>query len=552
MVRPLFAHVCAIAGLIILAVIYAWPLLSKLTVSIPATPPFADVTEYVWSTGWVAEALTHHKSLFYTDALFFPFGADLRLNTFGLLQGLLAFPVTRILGVVGAYNLVLVATLAMNGIAGYLLAFDVVRNVQASFISSFLFMLTAPVLQHIILGRSALGSMWLVAGSLLAFRRTIARPSARNALLLGVLLIGALVTDFQILLFCTLWLVLYCLALLVKLRFRFFGRSQVFFLCLAAVEVGLVFMALYAPVFSARSLSNYPQPSLRDMSVYSFGWWDFVMPDSIPYVYGYEFGVMVFLAVATFRWRGEYRLWLIGALFFAVLALGPFLRPTKVPLPFAGFSFLPGLGQFRTPYRMMMPAQIGLMIVAGSVLLHWLPRVRSTSLSWIFAGTLAIACLLQASSFQPFYTQVYPDYSFYHRVAREPGEFTLLEVPFGIRSGLERIGNGGEVVQYYQHIHRKRLLNGSMARVPSRVFQYYREQPALVCLSGKSAGVTDSELDYSFADVLGWSNARYVLLHRRLMTGDEYVRIMSFLNRQVRVKPIGEENDLVIYQVTSN
>ena len=47
----------------------------------------------------------------------------------------------------------------------------------------------------------------------------------------------------------------------------------------------------------------------------------------------------------------------------------------------------------------------------------------------------------------------------------------------GVRSGIERIGSGGEVLSYYQHIHGKPLVNGMIARVPSSVFEAYRASP---------------------------------------------------------------------------
>src|SRR5262245_20988413 len=112
-VGTLYPHLCAVTALLALAIVYAWPLLSKMTVSVPGIPEFADVAAYVWSTDWVTKALSTHKALLYTDGLFFPFGADLRLNTSGLLQGLMAYPIRPLLGVVGAYNFVLVLTLAL-------------------------------------------------------------------------------------------------------------------------------------------------------------------------------------------------------------------------------------------------------------------------------------------------------------------------------------------------------------------------------------------------------------------------------------------------------
>ena len=62
-------HLVALGCLAIVAALYAWPLLSNLTTSIPGQPDFADVTEYVWNTGWVRHALTSDDALLYTEAL---------------------------------------------------------------------------------------------------------------------------------------------------------------------------------------------------------------------------------------------------------------------------------------------------------------------------------------------------------------------------------------------------------------------------------------------------------------------------------------------------
>jgi hypothetical protein len=50
----------------------------------------------------------------------------------------------------------------------------------------------------------------------------------------------------------------------------------------------------------------------------------------------------------------------------------------------------------------------------------------------------------------------------------EPDRFTLPEVPVGVRSGLERIGDGAEVLQYYPHVHGS--LNAMAARLPTTIF----------------------------------------------------------------------------------
>ena len=51
--------------------------------------------------------------------------------------------------------------------------------------------------------------------------------------------------------------------------------------------------------------------------------------------------------------------------------------------------------------------------------------------------------MLVEVNLHPFALQVYPVYSVYEQIARETGDFAILEVPVGVRSGFTRFGNGG-------------------------------------------------------------------------------------------------------------
>ncbi len=542
-------HLYAVLGLVLLAAIYTWPLLSRLTTSIPATPEFEDVTEYVWNIRWVAQALTTEKQLLYSDALFVPSGVDLRFGTFGLLQGLLAFPFTSLLGVVGAFNLILFATLVFNGWAGYALAYHFTKRPPASFLAAALFMLNGAILAHLTLGRYSLSSLWLVAGALLFLDKTVEQPNKKTALLLAAFVTAALLTDFQILLFSLLWIMVYGFGRLLKDRAALFSRARMLALGLSIALPALVFLLLYAPAFTQTALREYPQPGLEDVAFYSNTWSDFFTPDSATYIFGLELGILASASLVVFRGKGESGFWLAGVGFFLLLTLGPYLKPTEIPLPFIALTHFEPLRQFRTPYRLGMPAQIGLMMVAALVLARWLPRLGRWG--WPLAAGVAVLHLLAITALLPFPVQTYPDYDFYHQISAEPGEFTLLEVPFGVRSGLQRIGSGGEVVQYYQHIHGKRLLSGSVARLPSSVFDFYRSHPALVFLSGEQTEFDQALLGLDFADILGWSNTRYVLLHRELLTPERAGALETFLDSQPGLERVGNENDLVIYRVIS-
>jgi hypothetical protein len=432
------------------------------------------------------------------------------------------------------------------------------------------------LLFHFRVGRPSFACLWIVMGAMLALRWLLARPSVLSSLALGAFLVAALLTDFQMVLYTAIWLGLYLVGYVVE---RLGEKSQIpspksqignseskiqnlkskisnlqspisnlqFVALLGAVVVFAVpFFLVFYP-----ALANSPvaAPDLVGMQAYSYRYWDLVTPALIPLIYGYELLVGAVAAVFLFRQRGAYRFWLLAALFIYLLSLGPFLQPLRVYLPFAAFSLWPPLRQFRTPYRLAAPAVIGLGMVAAMVLAYLWPRFRSRPLMVVIVLVVVGGRLLYAMVHDPLIVQVYPSYTIYEQIAAEPGDFALLEVPFGVRSGLAAIGEGGEVLQYYQATHGKRLLNGMIARLDPAVFEFYQQRPSLMLLSGAAVEEPAAMVDQDFAEVLQWSNSRYVLVHGRLLMTEQQERIMAFLGRQPQLERVGQESDLVIYRV---
>jgi hypothetical protein len=521
--------VAALGLLAAVTIVYAWPLLAHVSTAIPGGPTDRDVATMVWNVGWVHHALMSGAPLLRSDDVLVPFGADLRLHTYGLLQGLLAAPLAATLGVVAAFNLMLVGTLLLNGVLLYALVARLSGSPPAALVAATCFMLAGSLLDQLRVGRPTFASLWIVVAAILVMRSLLERPRLWHGAALGALLLIALLTDFQIVLFCGLWL-----ALIGGYRVRIRHLAP---LALAGVLAAIPFAVLFLPALSA---DDYPRPTPGDMQEYSFRVWDYLDPQVVPHAYGFELGLAALAAL--FVRRG--RLWLVGGLVFLVLALGPFLQPTQVPLPFAALSLWPPLAQFRTPYRLAMPAVLGLAVVLGLVL-AWLFARWPVSIRIGAAGALVAARLLVAVVQDPLATQTYPTYATYTRLAAEPGRLTLLEVPFGVRSGLERIGDGGEVLEYYQPIHGKPLLNGMIARLPRVVFEAYRGHAALRFLSGEPVAASPDD----FAEVLRWTNVGYVVLHRDLLDGEQLARIEAFLNGQPGLERQPSEPGLVVFTV---
>lgn len=538
-------HLIAVFCLSAIGLIYFAPLLSQFQNAVPGRTELTDVTEYVWSVGWVQYALDRDVSLFETDLLFVPFTADLHLNTQQLLQSLAAYPFINSLGVVGAFNLVLIASFVLNGILAYGFVYSMIRHSPAALISAVCLMLSCALVWHFGVGRSALPALWIVIANLWCFKDLLETPHWLKGVGLGLLLLTASFTDLHILLFSILWLVLFLANhLFTKSTF---GAGGVLSLLIAFLVGGVPFTLYYLPSLISAAESGYAVPRLEDMAFYSFQFKNFANTDAIPFIYGYDFLFAVVGALVVFRWQGEYRFWLLASLFILSLTLGPYLKPYEdVPLPYSAISLWTPAMQFRTPYRFVMPALIGWSVTTGFLMSRWLAHAQNWK-GWLLVILLAGIRLGYTANLVPLETQTYPDYRFYESIRAETGDFALLEVPFGIRSGLDAIGNGGERFQYYQHIHNKRLLNGSLSRLPVSVFEFYRSLPALLFLAGESVP-EQGILPRDFAGILKSSNIKYVIVHRSYLTEEQAEQIEAFLEAQPQLKLFTIEGDLIVYQ----
>jgi hypothetical protein len=86
-----------------------------------------DTAQQVWFLAWVPFSLAHGHSLFYSNWVLYPSGANLMDNTAMTLLGVIAAPVTVLFGPVAAYNLVLRAGFTLSALAMFVVVRRLVR-----------------------------------------------------------------------------------------------------------------------------------------------------------------------------------------------------------------------------------------------------------------------------------------------------------------------------------------------------------------------------------------------------------------------------------------
>lgn len=195
---------------------------------------------------------------------------------------------------------------------------------------------------------------------------------------------------------------------------------------------------------------------------------------SIPWV------AIVVLAVAWWRgWKAP-RWWVGLAVFFGLLALGPFIvidgLNTHVPGPWAFLRYVPVVSLARTPARFTAVLVLAISVLVACAL-TWIGRQypRRRRLIVGVVGALLLAELLPAP--MQLYSAAIP--RLYDRIAQDPDDVSVLELPFGYRDGASNVGDFNARTLFFQTAHGKTLMGGYLSRVSHAQIAEMRRAPAV-------------------------------------------------------------------------
>jgi hypothetical protein len=190
--HPVTVQLAILAGFIAAGIAVSWPRATYLAGRLPAT---RDAGSYVWGFWWVARQVEHLGNPWFTRSIAAPAGAQLGLHALMPLPGLLMMPVTIAFGPSASYNLL---SVLMPGLMCYAM-YRVGRlwlPSQAGAIAAGAFFGLSSMLAwrswyHLNL---AAGALFLPLALEAAVRLT-RRPGWRRAVLVGLVVAAALLTD---------------------------------------------------------------------------------------------------------------------------------------------------------------------------------------------------------------------------------------------------------------------------------------------------------------------------------------------------------------------
>jgi hypothetical protein len=538
----------------------AMPGIVKLQAGNDIQPAEFDI--FFWNLWWVRHAIFDlHVSPLYTNFVAYPFVSPLAGHTLALLWGILSAPFQMIFGLISTFNAIMVLTFVLAGVAMYAFVRKHVQHASVALLAGVIFAFTPAMIQRASVGHLDKLSIFWLPLCLLLWDKVIETRRWTWAIITGLCLYLSWLTDFQQTMWALLLLGPYVIYTLTKpqshgdtennTRLRVSVSPWLVVIMLA----GLIVPALFAPLpqlLEANQL-NYPPARVEDTAYFAFQVQHLLTrSDNGDFTIGLLLPLLALISIPFIRRDGERWFWLIVAAICFILALGPFIEigGTRIDLPYTLLHRLLG-DQYRTPMRFMTPAVLALTMLICLTLDRavfrwkwlidrvWVPRVLVAGLMVLFVWDYDLL--------KPFPITTMPDYQAYRSIAQEPDDFTVLELPIGVRTGFAVVGRG-ETLQYYAPFHQHPTPTGYLSRLPNEVLDRFYHDPLLGALTLSHGLPPQAEVDAQLSELIRNWNIGYVILHRDLL---EPGRIKSFgdlLNRQPLLEKLDEEGPLVIYK----
>ena len=494
------AHLFALAGYLLLALLVTWPTVRDFATQVPGDL-IADRDQNLWNLWWTREALLSGRNFFETDLLYYPYGAPLYYHTLALPLGLIGLLPQILFGLPAASNTVLLAAFTLGGYGAFRLALYALRGrdlgqmpwVGAAFLGGLVFAFTPYTLDALKGQPEVLSLQWM---PFFAESWLRAVDSARRGARWWTWAIGAGVF-FALAAYSSLYYALYLVVFalvhltymgIVSARERngavFTSGGQV------AVVTGVIGFVIVLPLLGGLwagrdnpRLAVEADPAHRlahSADLFSFfapphdhplgGEWRDRPGVNEPPIHDYvmlgyaAFALAVLGAVAGWKRPGT-PFWVAVALVALVLAMGPRLQVgrsvTDIPLLFALVDNLPGMDAIAKPERFVVLARLAMGVLAAGGAGWLLSRVASArAQSWRVAGGwgLALALLLAELPTHPRHIEPLDTPTGYAALASMP-RAGLMELPFAT----QQVEVTGPRMRY-QTTHQKPIMSGYLAR----------------------------------------------------------------------------------------
>jgi hypothetical protein len=378
---------------LLVAIFVVWPLPLEMTSSISGHPG-NDTWNHIWGHWWVYESIISGEIPIYTDLLSYPKGGTLYF--IDTIQAILMSPIQMILGLVFAYNLLIILQIALSGFAAFLLSYRICFDEKSSYIALFVFELSPHLLGQAYNGISETVCAGWLPLTLWALINLLHNPTKKSALWLGFLGGICVLSSWYYGLFAILVSFIYMIWSYIRQKWLYNWLEIFKSISISIFIAGsfIIFPFLFFqqslnaedalvrrdPEFVEQSLINH---NITDLLAF-FNPTKQPSPDLLN-LYGEELIIVIYIgwiaiflslyALFTLRNSRDLEPWILVLLIFFLFSLGPYLNiggeyvlwgSKKIPLPFLVlYKIFPVFDRISHPFRFVTGVQLSIAILAS-------------------------------------------------------------------------------------------------------------------------------------------------------------------------------------------
>lgn len=515
----------------LLTVVISWPVIKRVDEVLIGN----DIDTYInpWADWWTEKAWQDPDiSLYETDYLFYPGGANLVYHSFSPLNTLVALALYPLLGRLAAYNVTMLLNLFLAGVAMGHLARYLTGSTMAGVVAGVIFAFNSYEVYQT--AHPVLVTIWPLPWATLAFWWAVQEGKVKWAVVAGVFVFLSAAASTLILILSAIWFaILVCAFYLNRTGPRPSLKILFTFGLTTAILVLPLLWPLLRDAFSQNNTSfliDPAQPLVADIFAPLLPHWLYWFPQNI-YL---GIATLYLLLLAVGSRKKEIRVWLFLVVVAYLFSIGPrpqiLGNPLDITLPWT----VPITRVLREPHRWNILFTMGVAVLGAYGWMVMQTALHSQKKQRIAAAIVVLVIFGEyaAASFpyerphvSPFYSQILP---------QEPADVVIAILPSGRQPD--------KLYMYYQTIHGHKMTGGVISRSQAETFAFIYNNPLL------RAGVDDQPATPIPTDVrphlqqLAENNIVYLVLDKTLLDVEPWRTVFPF--------PPVYEDDLVLVYAT--
>ncbi|WP_231592246.1 hypothetical protein [Methanosarcina sp. Kolksee] len=519
--------------------------------------------------------LTHDYLIFYPDGI----PASPFQSAF---NQILSYVLSSIIEIHVVYTILWLFSFIFGAYGTYLLVRYLTGDRTSSFIAGIVFAFSPYHFVHS-LGHFGANSIEWIPFCALYLMKMFKEGGVRNSFFAGIFFILVAMSDLQYMMFMGIFVMLlfvyeiYVFLITEKRGYietlkRIFYKYALFGF---VSFIGIIPLAL-ENILTATSSDNFLKLNPSETVTYSADLLSFFLPSVLHPVFGnimtniynnfsgntsentmfIGYTVILLSLFAAYRLKGNkhVKFWLIAALSFSIISLGPLLHVngktsftefnTTVPLPYLALYYLiPFLDNCRTSGRFFVIASLSFAVLLGYGASELLKsnRINKKATVIVITGLIIFEYLAVPVSLSPV-----DEPSFYKEISQDKGNYALLEIP------ATKDYVAGSTIIYYQTIHGKSVIGNWAARYPSTARNFELNTPVVRELTylQSTDDILDQDIDQVGTSILNYYNISYIVLHTNYMNDTEidFAEKLIQMNLNAERKTY-EKDSLIVYHV---